>query len=879
MVGTSTPRVSIRFCVFVCVCVHMCIVSAPNDGSNCRLISASLSLPVLEKNGDIILGGLFSLHDTVVEPSLSFTAMPAPTQCTRFNFRTFRWMQTMIFAIEEINRDGTLLPNITLGYKIYDSCSTPHHALKAAMELLGNEKGREVAGFSGSVCHGTVPVVIGDGGSTQSLVVARILGVFHIPQVSYFSSCACLSDKNEFPAFLRTMPSDFFQVDALVQLVKHFGWTWVGVIAGDDAYGRGGANIFADEVDYNFLGACVALHEIIPKNRAQDAISSIISNIRNSRARIILVFALEQDAEALFDEVLRTGLTGIQWLASEAWSTATVLSTPRKYHNILQGSMGFAIRHAEIPGLQTFLHRLNPKNTDNHADPFLVSFWEEMFQCSLAVPAEGQKNNSQGKPPCTGAEELKSITNIYSDVSQLRISYNVYKAVYAIIHALKAMRSCVKGKGPFLLQSCPDLQNVQPWQLLHYIKHVVYSTTIGDEIKFDENGDPVAMYDLVNWQFRGNEGIEFVIIGKFDETNTALNQKLQIQEQNILWNGNQTKVPLSVCSSICPPGTRKAIRPNFPICCHDCVVCAAGEISNQTECERCLPEFWSNDERTACIPKQVEFLSFTDSMGITLLVISLFGSFSTCVVIVIFSCHRSTPIVRANNSELSFLLLISLTLCFLCSLTFIGQPSKWSCMLRHTAFGITFVLCISCILGKTIVVLIAFKATLPGSGVMKWFGPAQQKAIIILCTLVQAVICTVWLTVDPPSPHRLMPRESALVILLCDEGSYVAFGLVLGYIGLLACLCLFLAFLARKLPDNFNEARLITFSMLIFCAVWVAFVPAYISSPGKYSTVTEVFAILASSYGLLCCIFAPKCYIILLRPEKNTKKYLMTRTG
>uniref|UniRef100_A0A8C5NF01 Extracellular calcium-sensing receptor-like n=1 Tax=Gouania willdenowi TaxID=441366 RepID=A0A8C5NF01_GOUWI len=807
------------------------------------------------KNGDIILGGLFSLHDTVVEPSLSFTAMPAPTQCTRFNFRTFRWMQTMIFAIEEINRDGTLLPNITLGYKIYDSCSTPHHALKAAMELLGNEKGREVAGFSGSVCHGTVPVVIGDGGSTQSLVVARILGVFHIPQVSYFSSCACLSDKNEFPAFLRTMPSDFFQVDALVQLVKHFGWTWVGVIAGDDAYGRGGANIFADEVDYNFA-----------RTKSQDAISSIISNIRNSRARIILVFALEQDAEALFDEV--TGLTGIQWLASEAWSTATVLSTPRKYHNILQGSMGFAIRHAEIPGLQTFLHRLNPKNTDNHADPFLVSFWEEMFQCSLAVPAEGQKNNSQGKPPCTGAEELKSITNIYSDVSQLRISYNVYKAVYAIIHALKAMRSCVKGKGPFLLQSCPDLQNVQPWQLLHYIKHVVYSTTIGDEIKFDENGDPVAMYDLVNWQFRGNEGIEFVIIGKFDETNTALNQKLQIQEQNILWNGNQTKVPLSVCSSICPPGTRKAIRPNFPICCHDCVVCAAGEISNQTdviECERCLPEFWSNDERTACIPKQVEFLSFTDSMGITLLVISLFGSFSTCVVIVIFSCHRSTPIVRANNSELSFLLLISLTLCFLCSLTFIGQPSKWSCMLRHTAFGITFVLCISCILGKTIVVLIAFKATLPGSGVMKWFGPAQQKAIIILCTLVQAVICTVWLTVDPPSPHRLMPRESALVILLCDEGSYVAFGLVLGYIGLLACLCLFLAFLARKLPDNFNEARLITFSMLIFCAVWVAFVPAYISSPGKYSTVTEVFAILASSYGLLCCIFAPKCYIILLR--------------
>uniref|UniRef100_UPI0037E907CA extracellular calcium-sensing receptor-like n=1 Tax=Semicossyphus pulcher TaxID=241346 RepID=UPI0037E907CA len=812
----------------------------------------------------------------VVEPSLSFTSTPPPTQCTRFNFRTFRWMQTMIFAIEEINREGKLLPNITLGYRIYDSCSTPHQALKAAMELMGSEMGSEGETQGNGTCHGTVAAVIGDGGSTQSLVVARFLGVFHVPQVSYFSSCACLSDKNEFPAFLRTMPSDFFQVDALVQLVKHFGWTWVGVIAGDDAYGRGGANIFADEV--RKLGACVALHEIIPKNRAQAAISSIISKIHSSGTRVILVFAVEQDAAALFDEALRHeiyGLTGIQWLASEAWSTAAVLSTPKKYHHILEGSMGFAIRRAVIPGLQDFLLRLHPLNPDALDDPFLIPFWEEVFQCSL-----GRGHNEDGKPPCSGAEELGSVKNIYSDVSQLRISYNVYKAVYAIVHALKAMRSCVKGQGPFPLGTCPDKDTIQPWQLLHYIKQVEYLNSFGDETKFDENGDPAAMYDLVNWQLRPNGEMEFVTIGKFDETTIAGKQKLQIQEKNIEWNGNQTKVPLSVCSSICPPGTRKAIRPHFPICCHDCVVCTAGEISNQTdaiECERCLPEFWSNEERTACIPKQVEFLSFSDTMGITLMAISLTGSFCTCVVVVIFSCHRTTPIVRANNSELSFLLLFSLTLCFLCSLTFIGRPSEWSCMLRHTAFGITFVLCISCILGKTIVVLMAFRATLPGSNVMKWFGPAQQKAIITVCTLVQVIICTAWLVVAPPTPHKLMPRESAIVILSCSEGSPVAFVLVLSYIGLLACICLILAFLARKLPDNFNEARLITFSMLIFCAVWVAFVPAYISSPGKYSTVTEVFAILASSYGLLGCIFAPKCYIILRRPEKNTRKHLLSK--
>ncbi|KAM4628228.1 extracellular calcium-sensing receptor-like [Polymixia lowei] len=840
-----------------------------------------MSLPVLRRNGDITLGGLFSLHDTVIEPKLSFTTLPPPPRCTRFNFRTFRWMQTMIFAIEEINREGKLLPNITLGYKMYDSCSTPHKALKAAMELMGTEEDlseeeRERKGKAS--CHETVPVVIGDGGSTQSLVVARFLGVFQVPQVSYFSSCACLSNKNDFPAFLRTMPSDFFQVDALVQLVKHFGWSWVGVVAGDDDYGRGGANIFAEEVQK--LGACVALHEIMPKNHAKEAMAGIISRIHSSGARVVLVFAVEQDTAALFDEALRHELLGIQWLASEAWITASVLSTPTKYHQILQGSMGFAIRRAQIPGLQDFLLRLHPSNPGALKDPFLVPFWEEVFGCSLG--AEVQEDGGTGKPPCSGSEELGSVRNIYSDVSQLRISYNVYKAVYAIAHSLNAIMTCQEGTGPFPQQACPDMDSIQPWQLLHYLKKVEYFNAFGDETKFDENGDPVATYDLVNWQLGSNGEMEFVTIGKFDETTAVGKKKLQIQEGKIVWNGNQTTVPLSVCSSICPPGTRKAIRPNFPICCHDCVVCTAGQISNQTdaiECTRCLPLFWSNPERTACIPKKVEFLSFSDTMGITLMVVALLGSFCTCIVVSIFSCHRFSPIVKANNSELSFLLLFSLTLCFLCSLTFIGQPSEWSCMLRHTAFGITFVLCISCVLGKTIVVLMAFRATLPASNVMKWFGPAQQKAIIFLCTLVQVIICTVWLAVAPPTPRQLMPRESAIVILLCDEGSALGFALVLGYIGLLACLCLLLAFLARKLPDNFNEAKLIAFSMLIFCAVWVAFVPAYVSSPGKYSTATEVFAILASSYGLLACIFAPKCYIILLRPEKNTRKHLMSKAA
>ncbi|XP_078515135.1 vomeronasal type-2 receptor 26-like [Lissotriton helveticus] len=344
-----------------------------------------------------------------------------------------------------------------------------------------------------------------------------------------------------------------------------------------------------------------------------------------------------------------------------------------------------------------------------------------------------------------------------------------------------------------------------------------------------------------------------------------------------IFENKSVQVPQSVCSASCTPGFHKVLRQGQPACCYDCVPCAAGEITNGTDlsvCLKCGEDEWSNEKKDTCIPRTTEFLSYEEPMGATLASISALLSSLTLITLCIFSYYRDTPIVRANNRDLSYLLLVSLKLCFLCPFIFIGRPSRWTCLFRQVTFGLVFSLSVSCILAKTLTVIVAFRATKPNSNLKKWLGTRTSIFLIILCSMFQVIICTIWLSTKPPY-SGVNTSSSMKLIIQCYEGSVLLFYLMLGYMGFLAGFSFILAFLSRNLPDSFNEAKHITFSLLVFASVWISFIPAYLSTQGKYMVAVEVFAILASSSGLLACIFLPKVYIILLRPDMNSKSYLL----
>ncbi|GCB76010.1 vomeronasal type-2 receptor 1 [Scyliorhinus torazame] len=869
--------------------VYFTISVAVSGKSTCKL-KGTFNLNSFKTPGDVIIGGMFPIHYRVVASNSSSSTSPQSSGCEGFNFRAFRWARTMIHAINEINQNNSILPDIQLGYTIYDSCFTISKAVEGTLTYLTGQD-EAVPNYR---CGNGAPlaVLIGAGGSALSIATARILGLYYFPQVDYSASCSVLSDKFQFPSFIRTIPSDVFQSKAMAKLVVHFGWTWVGTIASDDDYGKYGIKNFKEEVEK--VGVCISFSETIPKVYAREKIDRIVDTIQQSTAKIIAVFSADIDLSYLMEEVLRRNISGRTWIASEAWINSALISKP-EYSSLLGGTIGLAIQRADIRGLQNHLIQLDPINA---GEKLITEFWERAFDCmwpesgvavSSMFDAEktdtnrtGIKNRIHNIPPlsqrfCSGKENLYGIYNTYTDVSQLRLTYSVYKSVYTVANALHNLHTCKKGEGPFAGGSCANITNFQPWQLMYYLKNVRFRSLLGEEIYFDVNGDIDAMYDIMNWQRTSDGHISFKVVGSYNGT-APPGQEMTIQNDSILWNADQVTPPFSVCSESCQPGTRKGIRQGEPVCCFDCIPCADGEITNETdsrECIQCPEDYWSNENRDECVHKLIEYLGYNDALGMALIALSVFGACIAIAIAVAYMVRRDTPLVKANDRGLSFVLLFSLVICFLSSIVFVGLPVAWSCMTRQVLLAISFSTCLSCMLSKAVNLMLkarANKAKSPEGTEKKPLSPFQQRMITLVFVLCHACLCAAWLLILPPHPIKNTQSQNIKIIMECNEGSVIFLCCVLGYDLLLAAICFVFAFIARKLPDNFNEAKFMTFALLVFFIVWISFIPAYLSTRGKYMVAVEMFAILASSFGLLACLFVPKCYIILLKPERNTEE-------
>eukprot|EP00079_Xenopus_tropicalis_P023408 XP_012815787.1 PREDICTED: vomeronasal type-2 receptor 116-like [Xenopus tropicalis] len=782
--------------------VEVCASSGSKLG--CRLPSEEIT-GYMSRPGDIFIAGTFPVNLERVYIDLNFTRKPPELTCQQFGSEYYKSMRALVFAVEEVNANPEILPNITLGYHIFDTCNTLRRAAQGTLWILSG--GQEI--IPNYYCAGGDPLagVIGECGSTPSIIMAQILGLYRYPQISYFATNPILSDRSQFPSFFRTISSDDIQMRGLAQLISYFGWSWVGLLANDDDYGQSGLQMAKQEIIN--AGACVAFAENILIGKEDKNAPYLARVIKKSNAKVVLVIASDSDFLIVVTELLRQNVTGNIWVATEGWATSTLLSE-EKFQRVLEGTIGFAIHGAQMQKFTEYLSNLLPSQSVN--DPFIWEYWEKTFLCKWSY---------QGNLEWAGNATTR---------------------------------------------------------LLHYVQNVNFKTKDGSNMFFNAKGNPPAVYDIVNWRLGAKGRLEQVVVGRYDLTSPD-QETLNVDKKAITWANEETQVPLSKCSPSCPSGFRKVIVPGKPTCCYECARCPHGHISSQTdavECHPCSWDTWPNLQQDRCLPRTREFLSYEEPLGYSLAAISILSSLIALVILGLFIQYKRTPIVRANNYSLSCLLLLSLFLCFLCSLGFIGYPQPEKCLLRQVAFGLVFALCISCVLAKTIIVVIAFKATKPGSRLRKWTRVRVSYWIIGFGVFIQSFLCVLWLLFSPPFPETDTDTKPGVIILNCNEGSPISFWCMLGYLGLLAAISFIVAFLARRLPDSFNEAKFIIFSMLAFLSVWVSFIPAYLSARGMYTVAMEVFAILSSTWAVLVCIFMPKCYIVLFRPNLNSRKYLMS---
>ncbi|XP_060542240.1 vomeronasal type-2 receptor 26-like isoform X1 [Pantherophis guttatus] len=763
-----------------------------------------------------------------------------------------------IFAIQMVNKNSQLLHNLTLGYNIHSNYLSTLRTSDALLDMLSTGEAN-VPNYSCGRKENLLALI--DATKREnSIQMSTLGGTYKIPQISHDIVSEALSDKRKFPFFHQILPKEGFQYPAIVHLLLHFRWTLIGLFASDTEEGENFMRIFPPVLVRS--GICVVISQLFSTTGYTASLRESLSKWRQ-----VNVFVHFMEYDSIWDRILPFHETFMRLLGpieGKVWFLTNFAGYEMKNRRLLK----------YIHSILNFGYLGKKRPKDSAFEPhFFVEyqFQDYYFRCSLSknvFSVKGRRRCTQKAPMDTQKKRNRGrIRNDYQ-------CHNLMKTLAQALNAAYSSRSRRRRKEGEKILGSPRLQ---PWQFHPFMEKNDFWNISRRKLYLDQNGEITADLSIDSLLVLPKGGIREEILAYFERQRLSINQDAFSQLKLL-----NKSLPQSKCVESCHPGFVKRAREGEPVCCYDCVPCPEGTFSTQEDtqkCTKCPDDKYPNEARVQCIFKAITFLSYEELLGIILVSFALLFFLTTDLVLIIFMKYRETPLVKANNRDLSYILLVSLLLCFLSPLLFIGQPRKATCLLRQTVFSIIFSVAVSSLLAKTIMVVLAFLATKPGNRVKRWLGKSLANSIILSCSAVQIIICSIWLGVSAPFPDSDLHSQPGEIILQCNEGAVVMFYVTLSYMGFLAAICFTVAFLARNLPGAFNEAKLITFSMLVFCSVWVTFVPTYLSTKGKSMVAVQVFSILASSAGLLGCIFIPKCYIILLRPDLNTKEQLTGRTN
>ncbi|PWA31068.1 hypothetical protein CCH79_00010594 [Gambusia affinis] len=789
----------------------------------------------MQLQGNFSFAGLFPLHYTDVPAN----GLPVLVPCDqgRPNKHGFHLMQAMRFAVEEINNSSgplPLLPGVKLGYQMYDICSNPASVL-ATLDLLEQQS----QNFSNTQ---RAVGVIGPDSSSKSFMPAALLGAYVIPQISYEASNEMLSNKQNYPSFFRTIPSDKNQVAAMIQLLVRFNWMWIALLGSDNDYGLQGMQSLSEQAPHH--GICIPYQGIIP-TASKDTVQTMrnmVDNILKTKVNTIVVFSSKTKFHDFLPYVLERNITEKVWIGTEDWSPSTLISRIPGIQSI--GTvLGISVKDAAIPGFDEF-----QKNT---------------------VEISTRHVNGDANVTLGGGNDCLQSTDLYSlarndfsmDKYDITSSFNVYKAVYALAQALHQALGCDSGE-------C-SRRSVTPPQLLAQLRKVRFSLG-NSSVYFDMHGDPPTGYDIVSWVWRGTDW-SLRVVGSFTPDPIALTVDASLIE----WHGKEDSesVPESFCSPPCPKGHKKLLTGQHA-CCFDCQACPSATFLNKndlTDCQACLPEQWAPPSSEECLNRTVIQLDWDHPLSIALLFFLAACLLLTSSTAVILLLKLNTPVAKSAGGRTCLLMLAALTVAALSTLCHFGRPSPAACVLKQPLFTISFSVCLACIAVRSLQVVCIFKfaSKLPPA-YDRWMKKQGPEVTIFLVSVSILLISVLRVSVDTPQPSQDLRFYEDKIVRECSKTLSVGSGIELAFVSVLSVLCFSFSYMGKDLPANYNEAKCVTFSLMVYMISWMSFFTLYLINRETFTMAAQVFATLFSVLAFLAGYFLPKMYIIVLRPQMNT---------
>ncbi|XP_015461869.3 metabotropic glutamate receptor 7 isoform X2 [Astyanax mexicanus] len=809
--------------------------------------------------GDVTLGGLFPVHARGV----------AGEPCGDVKKENgIHRLEAMLYALDQINGDEELLPNITLGARVLDTCSRDTHALEQSLTFVQALIQKDTSDVR--CTNGEPPVfvkpekvvgVIGASASSVSIMVANILRLFQIPQISYASTAPELSDDRRYDFFSRVVPPDSFQAQAMVDIVKAMGWNYVSTIASEGSYGEKGVEAFM-QISREAGGICIAQSLKIPHDHKQADFDKIIRMLLDTRqARAVIMFAYDEDIREILNASKRAEQVGhFLWIGSDSWGAKN--SPIHGLEDAAVGAITILPKRATIAGFDAYFTSRTLEN--NRRNVWFAEFWEENFNCKLM--SSSKKEDTSRK--CTGQERIGTDSK-YEQEGKVQF---VIDAVYAMAHALHNMQKdlCPEHSGV-----CAEMEVAGGKKLLKYIRNVNFNGSAGTSVTFNHNGDAPGRYDLFQYQMNNNSSPGYKVIGQWTEN-------LQLNIDEMQWPNGEVEIPGSVCSQPCKTGQRKKTVKGMP-CCWHCEPCDGYQYQyDETTCKLCAYNMRPNLNRTGCQPIPIVKLEWHSPWAVIPVFLAMLGIIATIFVMATFVRYNDTPIVRASGRELSYVLLTGIFLCYIITFVMIAKPDVAVCSFRRIFLGLGMCISYAALLTKTNRIYRIFEEGKKSVTPPRLISPTSQLAITSSLISMQLLGVFIWFGVDPPNTiidydeQKTINPDKARGVLKCDITDLQII-CSLGYSILLMVTCTVYAIKTRGVPENFNEAKPIGFTMYTTCIVWLAFIPIFFGTAQSaeklyIQTTTLTISMNLSASVALGMLYMPKVYVIIFHPELNVQK-------